>query len=187
MEDEIEGNVEALGKLVVNLAKSQVPAGKRGGVGDGIQAQAVLEKAAKKLDRSIPGRAPDTELAVNHLFGLIHLLQGGDVIETDEGTMAILCDAYLMLGYVSAKLSRPRDLSRLGKSGAQKRWAPNTKLEAWAVEKYRAKEWPSANQAAHDLKDQVREYGRTIGAAPLSEQNAQRTIAGWFNKANKSV
>lgn len=86
----------------------------------------------------------------------------------------------------SAELLKERlDRSRTGKAGAQVRWAPNKKLEAWAVEKYRAKEWPSANKAAHDLKDQVREYGRTIGA-PLTEENAQRTIAEWFRKANKS-
>ena len=79
-----------------------------------------------------------------------------------------------------------QDFSKLGAMGAQVRWVPNKKLEAWAVEKYRAKEWPSANKAAHDLKDQVREYGRTIGAT-LTEENAQRTIADWFRKANKSV
>lgn len=85
----------------------------------------------------------------------------------------------------SGKQLPAQDFSKLGEKGAQKRWAPKTKLEAWAVEKYRAKEWPSANKAAHDLKDQVREYGRTIGV-PLTEENAQRTIADWFRKANKS-
>lgn len=78
------------------------------------------------------------------------------------------------------------DRSRTGKAGAQVRWAPYKKLEAWAVEKYRAKKWPSANKAAHALKDQVMEYGRTIDAH-LTEENAQSTIAGWFRKANKSV
>lgn len=78
------------------------------------------------------------------------------------------------------------DRSRTGKAGALKRHAPMVKLQAWAVEKYLAKEWSSANKAAHDLKSQVMEYGRTIEAV-LTEENAQRTIADWFRKANKSV
>lgn len=77
-------------------------------------------------------------------------------------------------------LSAP-DFSKMGKAGAIKRHAPMVALQVWAVEKYHAKKWPSANKAAYDLKAQVIAYGRTIGAH-LKEENAQRTIADWFRK-----
>lgn len=72
--------------------------------------------------------------------------------------------------------------STIGKSGAQKRHAPMNELQKWAVEKYKAGEWKSANEAAHKLKDSVITHGRTINAH-LSEENAQRTIAEWFRKS----
>lgn len=74
------------------------------------------------------------------------------------------------------------DFSALGKAGAIKRHAPMATLREWAVKKYQASEWASANQAAHDLKICVIEHGRTIGAH-LSEENAQRTIAEWLRKS----
>jgi hypothetical protein len=78
------------------------------------------------------------------------------------------------------------DRSRTGKVGALKRHAPMTALNKWAIETYRKKKWPSANAAAHDIKDDVIAYGKTIGAH-LSKENAQRTIAEWIRKANRSV
>lgn len=72
--------------------------------------------------------------------------------------------------------------SSMGKAGAQKRHAPMTALRSWAIEKYKAGDWQSANQAAHKLKDSVIKHGRTINAV-LSEENAQRTIAEWFRKS----
>lgn len=72
--------------------------------------------------------------------------------------------------------------SEIGKAGAQKRHAPMAALRSWALEKYRAGEWQSANQAAHTLKESVIEHGRMINAY-LSEANAQRTIAEWFRKS----
>ncbi len=73
----------------------------------------------------------------------------------------------------------PSEFAALGRRGAQKRHAPMATLREWAVEKYKAGEWKSANQAAHALKESVIEHGRGIGAH-LSEENAQRTIAEWF-------
>lgn len=72
--------------------------------------------------------------------------------------------------------------SAIGKAGAEKRHAPNTALREWTIERYRAGDWKSANQAAHALKDSVIAHGRTIGAV-LSEENAQRTIAEWIRKS----
>lgn len=72
--------------------------------------------------------------------------------------------------------------SAMGKAGAQKRHAPMAVLRSWAVERYQAGEWQSANQAAHTLKESVIKHGRTINAH-LSEENAQRTIAEWFRKS----
>ena len=144
------------------------------------KAQFVLERAAKKYDRSIPGRAPDTELAVHHLFGLI--LSAEEVYQD----AMVVCDAFHTLGFITAKLLRPRDLSKLGKLGAQSRHASMRALKEWALSKYQSGSWKSANQAAHALKESVIAHGRTIGA-DLSEENAQRTIAGWIGKSKKSV
>lgn len=74
------------------------------------------------------------------------------------------------------------DFSSLGKQGAAKRHAPNAALRKWAVEKFLAGTWDSANKAAYDLKDSVIAHGRTIGVV-LSVENAQRTIAEWFRKS----
>lgn len=72
--------------------------------------------------------------------------------------------------------------SAMGKAGAQKRHAPMAALRSWAIVKYKASDWQSANQAAHTLRDSVIKHGRTINAH-LSEENAQRTIAEWFRKS----
>lgn len=76
------------------------------------------------------------------------------------------------------------DFSALGKIGAKKRHASMAELRAWAVEKYNAGKWPSANSAAHQLRDEVISHGRKIGAN-LTVQNAQRTIYTWLRQANK--
>ncbi|WP_332848688.1 hypothetical protein [Massilia sp. S19_KUP03_FR1] len=71
--------------------------------------------------------------------------------------------------------------SKIGKAGAAKKLAPLRELESWTRAKYAAGAWPSANRAAHELKDAVIDHGRKLGAV-LTEQNAQRTIAGWLRK-----
>lgn len=71
--------------------------------------------------------------------------------------------------------------SKNGKVGIEKKLKPLRELEQWARERYLERTWPSANKAAHELMSAVLEHGRTIGAV-LAEQNAQRTIAGWFRK-----
>lgn len=168
---------DSLIKLTMGLAHSQC----RGGeviTNNLAKAQAVLERAAKKYDRSIPGRVPDTELALFHLFGVI---LNAEV--TSRNPMAV-CDGWHSLGYITAKLNHPRELSKLGKSGARNRHAPMRALKAWALSEYRRGTWKSASKAAHALKDAVITHGRTIGA-DLSESNAQRTIAEWINKDKK--
>lgn len=142
------------------------------------KAQVVLERAAKKFDRALPGRAPDTELAVIHLFCLIF---NAEVPSLDP---MVVCDGYHTLGFITAKLNRPRELSKLGKFGARNRYAPMRKLETWALDEYRNGNWKSASAAAHAMKDAVIAHGRTIGAN-LSESNAQRTIAEWINKEKR--
>lgn len=74
------------------------------------------------------------------------------------------------------------NFSKMGKEGAKKRHASMNLLRTWAVQKYRERDWKSANQAAHALKDEVIQHGRTINAH-LSEENAQRTLAEWFRKS----
>ncbi|PTQ79820.1 hypothetical protein C8R21_12224 [Nitrosospira multiformis] len=73
-------------------------------------------------------------------------------------------------------------LSELGKSGADKRHAAMQSLKEWTLQRYQEGKWPSANRAAHALKDITIEYGKAIGAH-LSEENAQRTIAAWIRKS----
>lgn len=84
-----------------------------------------------------------------------------------------------------AMLTAGFDFVAIGKQGAEKRHAPMRNLQAWTLEEYRKGNWPSANRAAHDLKDKVLAYGRTINAE-LTAANAQRTIAEWINKSLKA-
>jgi hypothetical protein len=69
-----------------------------------------------------------------------------------------------------------------GKKGIEIRHAPMRQLRAWAIEKYLAGNWTSANEAACALTNEILDHGRTINAA-LKPSNAQRTIAEWFRKS----
>ena len=71
---------------------------------------------------------------------------------------------------------------RHGIDGSTKRHNKMRELKAWAIEKYREKNWQSANVAAFDLTEQITEHGKKIGAH-LSPANAQRTIAEWFRRS----
>lgn len=114
--------------------------------------------------------------------------------EVIEHRAACMLLAYQALSYaqrimLGTKLSPEENekaeqfnFSKMGKAGAAKRHAPMAALRSWAIEKYRAGKWPSANQAANDLQGCVIDHGRTIGAN-LSKANAQRTIAEWFRKS----
>lgn len=120
--------------------------------------------------------------------------QGWDSLESrvlvdyalSAGIASIRCVEYANRGSgdMEAALAAARriNFSELGAKGAAKRHAPYARLRAWAVERYRAGKWPSANKAAHDLKGSVIAHGRTIGAN-LTEENAQRTIAEWIRKS----
>lgn len=85
------------------------------------------------------------------------------------------------LRYLCVPCAIKENHSRNGKAGVEKKNAPLRELEKWARAQYMAGNWPSANKAAHDLQHRIVAHGRSIGAR-LSEQNAQRTIAGWFRK-----
>lgn len=180
MKEKIEQNAGVLVQLVVDYAALlSAPIGKRPPINDLTQAEAVFEKAARKIDRSSPRKAPKCELEVVHLFATIHHLRGA--LDTEMAT-DLLCDAYLTFGALSARLMRNLELSALGRAGGKKRHAPMAELRSWAIEKYKAGEWQSANQAAHALVDSVIKHGRSINAH-LTAQNAQRTIAEWFRKS----
>lgn len=69
-----------------------------------------------------------------------------------------------------------------GKAGAQKRHAKMTELKDWALQKYRAGTWKSANQAASELMPDVLAHSQKIGAN-LTKSNAQRTLAEWIRKS----
>lgn len=69
-----------------------------------------------------------------------------------------------------------------GEAGAMVRHEPMRKLREWSVAKYKSGNFQSANQAAHQLKQEILQHGRNISAV-LTEENAQRTIAEWFRKS----
>jgi hypothetical protein len=73
---------------------------------------------------------------------------------------------------------------RIGKKGAANRHKPMQELKMWAIERYKVGRWPSANAASFALKAEVMAHGKKI-AATLTEQNAQRTIYGWFLGSDK--
>jgi len=123
-----------------------------------------------------------------------HNCQGWKRDEVIEHRAACMLLAYQSLSYCQRILSGTQltadeeargktfNFSAIGKAGAEKRHASMAILRSWAIEKYRAREWKSANQAAHSLKESVIKHGRTINAH-LTEENAQRTIAKWFSKS----
>lgn len=71
-----------------------------------------------------------------------------------------------------------------GMNGAEQRHAKNRELKAFALEKYRAKTWRSANEAANKLLPEVMAKGVELGTR-LSESNGQRTLAEWFRGVDK--
>ncbi len=189
MNEDIEENVAAFVEFVFShaniLAKVvSFDSGKREPIKDLIQAKAVFEKAARKIDRSSPN-APKQEMVVESLFMRIHDLQDGRY-ESDKIMISALCFSFYEVGFLMARISRNWELSELGKSGAGKRYTKMRELEAWTLSEYRRGNWKSANQAAHALKDAVLAQSRTL-EANLTESNAQRTIAEWINKDKKTV
>lgn len=134
--------------------------------------------------------ASTNEVAIAFCFlGASMIRRGIERKEMDE-YVGLLCELYHTLGglYVATggktNMTLDKIFSRLGTSGAISRHASMTQLKDWAVDLYRAGNWVSANKAAHELKDKVMEHGRTINVkTPLTEENAQRTIADWFRKS----
>lgn len=84
--------------------------------------------------------------------------------------------------HLSNFFSRKAERAINGKAGAQKRHAKMTELKAWALRKYKARTWKSANQAASELMPEVLRHSQEIGAN-LTKSNAQRTIAEWIRKS----
>lgn len=138
------------------------------------------------------GSIPDNDADIGPLPE--HNSYGWKRDEVMEHRAACMLFAYQSLSYCQRILSGTRltadeearaetfNFSAMGKAGAEKRHAPMATLRSWAIERYQAGEWQSANQAAHSLKESIIKHGRTINAR-LSEANAQRTIAEWFRKS----
>lgn len=114
-----------------------------------------------------------------------------------DGAVSALCLGNWAVGILTSMSNRPEHglcvtcavkhhASKNGKAGAAKKFAPFRELEAWTRKKYLEGSWPSANKAAHALKEEVIAHGRAIGAV-LSNENAQRTIAEWLRKKDVSV
>jgi len=93
------------------------------------------------------------------------------------------CDEYFLL-----KSGAPAGdwFASIGRIGAEVRHAPMRELRRWAIGRYRQRTYPSALAASHELRDEVLDHGRKIGAS-LTKYNAQRTIYGWLLDADKKL
>lgn len=78
------------------------------------------------------------------------------------------------------------NFSMLGAQGAKIKHKPMYQLRDWALERYRSRGWKSASDAAYTLVEEVIAHGRTINAT-LLPSNAQRTIAEWFRRHDRST
>lgn len=141
----------------------------------------LLKKAIKEYEA-----ATSNEHGLAMIFFALAMLQREDLYDAADSCLGLLCEAYYVSGILEQSIndsaitkSLDEMFSRLGAKGADKRHAPMRALRDWALSQYQAGSWPSANKAAHDLKNQVMAHGRTIGAI-LTEENAQRTIAEWI-------
>ncbi len=106
--------------------------------------------------------------------------------ELADKAWPLLADAKYWLGLgegLKAPVSSNKLFADLGRLGGMARHAKSERVKERVIGKYRQGKWPSANQAAHALKDDAVAYAKAIGAT-LSEQNAQRTIAEWIRKSN---
>lgn len=185
MKNQIDEEVAALVRDVIDIARIMTLGKDMYLVNDLKQAKAVFVKKAKEIGRSSPFKARMVEREIDFLFMTIPYLQDSRY-ESNETVFGVLCSVHHAFGYLTGALQRERnlDFSSLGKAGARKRYASMRDLEVWALTEYRRGNWKSANQAAYELKDSVIAHGRTIGAH-LMESNAQRTIAEWINKDKK--
>lgn len=84
--------------------------------------------------------------------------------------------------HLSNFFNRKAERAINGKAGAQKRHAKMVELRGWTIQKYKARTWKSANQAASELMSEVLAHSQEIGAN-LTKSNAQRTIAEWIRKS----
>lgn len=106
-------------------------------------------------------------------------LHGWTATQVRDNRVSIMLFAFSALSF-ACEINR---YSEFGKAGAKKRHAGMEKLRTFAVSQYRRRTWPSANKAAHDLAAEVRQFAIENGLMPLSLENAQRTLAEWFRKA----
>jgi hypothetical protein len=108
--------------------------------------------------------------------------KNGDVFELREIIDWSTVYGYMLRSFEGFATGKVFDPVANGKKGGIKRHEKMTELQLFAIEKYRAGQWKSANQASHALKDSIIKHGRGMRAY-LSEENAQRTIAEWFRKS----
>lgn len=121
--------------------------------------------------------------AVKKYVAIKGLLSGKEVLihPFSESTKAEVSELIEDIKNIVEAKGKTRQ-SALGKNGAIKKHASMKELREYAIELYKAGKWPSANQAAHMLKDKVIAHGKTIEAY-LSPANAQRTISEWIRKS----
>lgn len=89
--------------------------------------------------------------------------------------------AWAQIGPLTA--IRWSDRSRLAKAAANKRQSGNRALRKVALALASQGDYPSRRQAAIRIESEVQRYARSNGIAPLSAENAQRTIYEWLLKA----
>lgn len=78
-----------------------------------------------------------------------------------------------------------RQRQEAGKRGAAKRHQPLAELRSFAEERYRAKRWHSAAEAARKLLPEVTAYAKVLNAKPFTDANAVNTLTKWLRAAKK--
>ena len=110
-----------------------------------------------------------------------------NVDEANESSFDGICYAYSLLVLFASGIqggSIADVFSRFGKIGSNSRHKADRELKRWTLDLYKKGTWPSANKAAHALKDRVIQHGKTLGVV-LSDENAQRTIADWIRSLSR--
>jgi hypothetical protein len=116
----------------------------------------------------------------------VYYAKGDDLSAWRRASFAAILFGVLAGSAIEDKGSLKAVMITLSEKGVDARHAKMRELRVFAVEKYHRKQWPSANEAAHRLKDVVMHEGERIGAR-LTDSNAQRTIAEWFRQADKAA
>ena len=148
------------------------------------------ERFARTLVKDLmSGEGDDTVLSVGITYGSAASLdykKGNEIEAWRKASYSALLLGIATAAQWDGVANLNAAMKAISNDGTERRHAKNRELREFAVGKYRASRWASANDAAHRLKDEVAAEGERIGVR-LSKQNAQRTLAEWFRAADKKA